>query len=89
MARGMTNAAQREYAEALDAYNAALARLREAKRHFDPKRAPEAIAQRRAMSAVYRAKRKAKRERDKEWWRENCAPPRPPPGILSADDRQA
>jgi hypothetical protein len=57
-----------EYVAALAAYSAAKERLIEAKRHFDPATAPEAVAKRRAKQAEYRAKRKAawKRERDAE-----------------------
>jgi len=50
---------QEEYEAALTQYRAAQKRLVEAKRHFDPKTAPEAIAQRRAKQAEYRAKRRA------------------------------
>jgi hypothetical protein len=64
---------QEEYRAALAQYRAAQARLVEAKRHFDPKTDPEAIAVRRAKQAEYRAKRlaawndpeaKAQRERE-------------------------
>ena len=64
---------QQEYVAALAAYTAAKERLIEAKRHFDPKTAPEYIAARRARAAEHRAKRlaawndpetKARRERD-------------------------
>jgi hypothetical protein len=51
----------REYVAALAAYTAAKARLIEAKKHFDPKSAPEAIEHRKARSAGYRAKRRAER----------------------------
>ena len=53
--------AREEYDAALAQYYAAQARLIEARRHYDPKTAPEAIAQRRAKSAEYRAKRRAER----------------------------
>ena len=51
--------AREEYEDALAQYRAAQARLIEAKRHFDPGQTPEAIAQRRAKQAEYRAKRRA------------------------------
>jgi len=52
---------RQEYEAALLAYAAAQARLIEAKRHYDPKTAPEAIEQRKAKQAEYRAKRRAER----------------------------
>ena len=52
---------QREYVEALAAYVTAKQRLIEAKRHYDPKFAPEAVAQRKAKQAAYRAKYRAER----------------------------
>ncbi len=51
----------REYVAALAAYTAAQARLIEAKRHYDPKSAPEAIEERKAKQAEYRAQRRAER----------------------------
>jgi hypothetical protein len=51
--------AQQEYEAALAQYLAAKARLIEAKRHYDHKSDPQAIATRRAKAAEYRAKRKA------------------------------
>jgi hypothetical protein len=53
------SAERQEYEAALAAYAAAQARLIEAKRHYDPKTAPEVIEQRKAKQATYRAKRKA------------------------------
>lgn len=48
-----------EYVAALAAYTAAKERLIEAKRYYDPTTAPDAVAQRRAKQAEYRAKRRA------------------------------
>ena len=59
----MTNA-RREYEEALAAYYAAQERLTEAKRHYDPKTAPEFIAKRKAYMAARSARQKAK---NAEW----------------------
>ena len=50
---------RQEYEAALAAYAAAQQRLIEAKRHYDPKTAPEVVEQRKAKQAAYRAKRKA------------------------------
>jgi hypothetical protein len=66
---------QQEYAAALAAYTAAQERLTEARRHYDPKSAPEAIAQRRERQAEYRAKRLAERntpeaKAERERWRQ-------------------
>ena len=51
--------ARREYEEALAAYYAAQERLTEAKRHYDPKTAPEFIAKRKAYMAARSARQKA------------------------------
>jgi hypothetical protein len=59
-----------EYAAALAAYTAAKARLIEAKRHYDHKNAPEAVAARRAKQLAYKAKRNAPEavaQREREW----------------------
>jgi len=50
-----------EYEAALAAYTKAQQRLIEAKLHYDPKTAPEAIEKRNAKAAEYRAKRRAER----------------------------
>jgi hypothetical protein len=66
----------REYVAALAAYTAAKARLIEAKKHFDPKSAPEAIEHRKARSAGYRAKRRAernsRRQEHEKWLQEHA-----------------
>jgi hypothetical protein len=53
---------RQEYEAALAAYRAATQRLTEAKRHYDPKTAPEAVEKRNVKAAEYRAKRRAKRQ---------------------------
>jgi hypothetical protein len=58
---GMT-AERQEYEAALAAYRAATQRLTEAKRHYDPKTAPEVIAKRRASMAARRARLRAERQ---------------------------
>lgn len=55
----MARSPHQEYVAALAAYTAAKERLIEAKRHYNHKTAPEAVAERRAKQAEYRAKRKA------------------------------
>jgi hypothetical protein len=52
---------RQEYEAALAAYTKAQQRLIEAKRHYDLKTAPEAVEQRKAKQAEYRAKRRAER----------------------------
>jgi len=61
LARSVTRTPHQEYVAALAAYNAAQARLIEARRHYDPKTAPEAIERRKAKSAEYRAKLRVER----------------------------
>jgi hypothetical protein len=53
---------RQEYEAALAAYRAATQRLTEAKRHYDPKTAPEFIAKRRAYMAARRARRWAEHQ---------------------------
>ena len=53
---------RQEYEAALAAYRAATQRLTEAKRHYDPKTAPEVIAKRRASVAARRARLRAERQ---------------------------
>ena len=57
----MSKSPQQEYEAALAQYLAAQARLIEARRHFDPRTAPAAVAARNAKAAEYRAKRRAER----------------------------
>jgi hypothetical protein len=52
-------AERQEYEAALAAYRAAKQRLSEARRHYDPKTAPEFIAKRKAYMAAYRARQEA------------------------------
>jgi hypothetical protein len=58
----MARTPRQEYVEALAAYRAATQRLTEAKRHYDPKTAPEVIAKRRASMAARRARLRAERQ---------------------------
>jgi hypothetical protein len=53
---------RQEYEAALAAYEAAQARLVEAKRHYDPRTAPEFIAKRNASARASRAKRIAENQ---------------------------
>ena len=53
---------RQEYEAALTAYAAAQARLIEAKRHYDPRTAPEFIAKRNASARASRAKRIAENQ---------------------------
>ena len=56
------SAERQEYEAALAAYRAAQARLTEAKRHYDPKTAPEVLAKRRASMAARRARLRAEHQ---------------------------